>query len=216
MTIPPDQSEVARFLSAISGAPPRETHISAVFIGPDTVWKLKKAVRMPFLDFTTVAARRHFLQRELQLNQPTAPAIYRDVIAVARRPDGTLALGEGEPVDWVLRMARVPSQNFLDGIVARNELTPQLLDALGDCVFDCHARLPPSPDWDSVASMRRIADGNAISARAAGLPEPRVAAWRRGIEGEINAVAPILTKRSAAGFVRRCHGDLHLANVCLW
>ncbi|HQT80535.1 MAG TPA: hypothetical protein PLD10_26140, partial [Rhodopila sp.] len=95
MTIPSDQAEVARFLSSLSGAPPRETHISAVFIGADTVWKLKKAVRMPFLDFTTVAARRHFLQRELQLNQPTAPAIYRDVIAVARRPDGTLTLGDG-------------------------------------------------------------------------------------------------------------------------
>lgn len=216
MTIPSDQAEVARFLSSLSGAPPRETHISAVFIGADTVWKLKKAVRMPFLDFTTVAARRHFLQRELQLNQPTAPAIYRDVIAVARRPDGTLTLGDGEPVDWVLRMARVPPEDFLDGIVARKELTPHLLDALGDCVFDCHARLPPIPGWDSAASMRRIADGNATSARAAGLPEARIAAWRQGIEAETDVVADILAKRSAAGFVRRCHGDLHLANVCLW
>src|SRR5689334_1001105 len=72
MTIPPDQAETAHFLSRLAGALPRETHISAVFIGSDTVWKLKKAVRMPFLDFTTVAARRHFLMRELALNEPHA------------------------------------------------------------------------------------------------------------------------------------------------
>ena len=60
-----------------------ETHISAVFVGTDTAWKLKKAVRLPFLDFTSLSARRHFLQRELALNQPAAPEIYRDVAAAS-------------------------------------------------------------------------------------------------------------------------------------
>jgi uncharacterized protein len=73
MTIPSEQPDVARFLSELAGGPPRETHISAVFIGGDTVWKLKKAVRLPFLDFTTLGAREHFLRRELEINKPAAP-----------------------------------------------------------------------------------------------------------------------------------------------
>ena len=111
MSIPPEQLEVADFLRDLSGATPKETHISAVFIGKDTVWKLKKAVRLPFLDFTSLSARRYFLQRELTLNQPAAPEIYRDVATVVRRSDGSLAVSADEsetPIDWVLRMAPIP------------------------------------------------------------------------------------------------------------
>ena len=76
---------------------------------------------MPFLDFTTVAERRHFLMRELEINRPAAPGIYRDVAAVVRRPDGQLDLATGDPeaIDWVLRMAPVPEADFLDVIAGR-------------------------------------------------------------------------------------------------
>jgi uncharacterized protein len=216
MTIPDEQSEAAAFLTRLAGTPSRETHISAVFIGDDTVWKLKKAIALSFLDFTTLEARHHFLCRERDLNKPAAPEIYRDVVAITRGQDGKLVLGEGDPLDWVLRMARVPDADFLDPIVATGRLTEALLDALGDCVFDYHARLPPVADWDSVASMHRIADGNAQAAIAAGLAEDRVCAWHDGLRREIEAQADRLTQRSKAGFVRRCHGDLHLGNLCLW
>ena len=216
MTIPAEQKEVADFLSDLSGSQPTETHISAVFIGADTVWKLKKAVRMPFLDFSRVEAREHFLRRELALNQPTAPAIYRDLVAISRCPDGSLAIGEADPVDWVLRMAPVPQSDFLDVIASSGRLTPQLLDDLGDCVAAYHARLGPVPNQDSSANLLRITEGNVRSALAAGLPTTEVEAWRRNIASAIDARGPWLSQRSAAGFVRRCHGDLHLGNLCLW
>jgi aminoglycoside phosphotransferase family enzyme/predicted kinase len=218
VTVPPEQAETARFLCQLAGAPPRETHISAVFIGAGTVWKLKKAVRMPFLDFTTVAARHHFLRRELALNQPHAPGIYRDVAAVVRRPDGSLALtaGDGAAIDWVLRMAPVPAQDFLDVIAARGGLTPTLQDALGDCVARYHAPLPPVTDWDSAAALLRITRGNAQSALAARLPEAEIRRWQQGMEAAITARAAWLARRADGGFVRRCHGDLHLGNLCLW
>jgi aminoglycoside phosphotransferase family enzyme/predicted kinase len=216
MTLPACQQEAVAFLTKLSGAPPRETHISAIFIGPDTVWKLKKAVRLPFLDFSGLEARHRFLLRELALNKPSAPAIYRDVLPIGRTPDGTLALHAPEPIDWVLRMARIADGDFLDVIAERHRFTKDLLRDLGDCVFDCHARLAPVPDWDSAASMSRIAQGNRDSARAAGLPEPRIAAWHAGIEAELARLAPVLRQRATAGCVRRCHGDLHLANLCLW
>src|ERR1700749_3793804 len=99
MGAPPEQADVAAFLRDLAGSDPLETHISLVFIGKDTVWKLKKAVRLTFLDFTPLAAREHFIRRELELNQPAAPELYRDVVPVVRRCDGSLAMDEpGEVV----------------------------------------------------------------------------------------------------------------------
>ncbi len=220
VSIPPEQQEVADFLRRLSGSAPKQTHISAVFVGTDTVWKLKKAVRLTFLDFTGLDARRHFLQRELALNQPAAPEIYRDVAAVVRRADGTLALStdpaEGAPIDWVLRMAPVPEQDFLDVMASRGALTPALQDALGDCVARYHAGLPPVAGWDSVAALLRAAEGNARSAVAAGLPREPVRAWLQRVGAELRRRQDWLAERAGAGLVRRCHGDLHLGNLCLW
>lgn len=203
-------------MAGLAGRPPTETHISAVFIGADTVWKLKKAVRMPFLDFSTLEAREHFLRRELELNQPAAPDIYRDVVAISRCPDGSLTLGGDNVIDWVLRMAPVPGSDFLDTIASRKALTPRLLDDLGDCVAAYHARLPPVTNWDSAKGLLRITEGNVRSAMSAGLPVAEVNAWRNRIEGAIESRRDWLADRSARGYVRRCHGDLHLGNLCLW
>src|SRR5579883_2946384 len=141
MPAPRQQAEVAEFLRRLAGKGPTETHISLVFIGRDTVWKLKKAVRLSFLDFTSLDARRHFVHRELELNRHAAPGLYRDVAPVVRLPDGTLGFGQPDDihvVDWVLRMARVPSEDFLDEVAAAGRLTPDLLDALGDAVAAFH------------------------------------------------------------------------------
>jgi hypothetical protein len=208
------QTAVMAFLAALAGREPIETHISAVFVGPDTVWKLKKAVRLPFLDFSALAARERFLRRELELNRPAAPGIYRDVVRIGRQADGTLALDQGEAVDWVLRMAPIPAADFLDAIAVKGGLDDRLLDRMGDCVAAMHARLPPATGVDSAASQARIARGNAQSARAAGLPG--IDAWETQCLAAIEALSPWLAQRSADGFVRRCHGDLHLGNLCLW
>src|ERR1700678_3719521 len=143
MSIPGEQSETAAFLRTLAGRDPVETHISAVYIASDTVWKLKKAVRLTFLDFSELSARHRFLLRELEVNRAAAPELYRDVVPVVRGPDGALALGDGRRpesgvVDWVLRMAPVPAEDFLDAIAARHGLTPALLDALADTVSAYH------------------------------------------------------------------------------
>jgi uncharacterized protein len=216
VTIPPEQQEVALYLAELAGHEAKETHISAVFVGSDTVWKLKKAVRLPFLDFSTLQAREHFLRRELAINQPAAPGLYRDIASISRRSDGMLTLG-GEPaLDWVLRMARIPEGDFLDAIAARGELSPSLLDGLGDAVARDQALREPVAGWDSAASLLRVTAGNAQSALAAGLPAAPVATWQQRTEAALHALRPWLTRRAASGFVRRCHGDLHLGNLCLW
>jgi len=218
VTVPPGQAPVAALLRRLAGADPVETHISAVFIGRDTVWKLKKAVRLGFLDFSELAAREHFTRRELSLNQPHAPGMYRDVVPVTRAADGTLALeGEGQPVEWVLRMAPVPPGDFLDVIARRDGLTPDLLDATADAVVALHeAAAPAPPGFDAPAAMARVLAGNIRDCRETGLPEDRVAALGAAMAARLSALAPPMAARAAAGRVRRCHGDLHLGNLCLW
>lgn len=215
MTVPPDQTETVAFLRSLARADPVETHISLVFLGADTVWKLKKAVRLSFLDFSTAQDRRRFCERELALNAPAAPGLYRDVVPVVCRADGTLGLGgDGTTVDWVLRMARVPAADFLDRMAAEARIDPPLLDAIADAVAAYHRALLPLPS--AVPSMAAVAAGNAKAAFETGLPATQVASWALAIGRILDDLATWLAERAAAGFVRRAHGDLHLGNLCLW
>jgi hypothetical protein len=215
VTIPAAQAEVAALLARLSGAAPIETHISAVYVGRDTAWKLKKAVALGFLDFSAVEDRERFCRRELALNAPAAPALYRDVVPITRGPDGAPRLGgEGPALDWVLRMAPVPAGDFLDAVAARGALTPALLDATADAVAALHAAAEPA-ETDAPAVMAAILEGNVPSALRAGLDPARVEAWAAAARAELARVAPVLAARAAAGFVRRGHGDLHLGNLVL-
>ncbi len=220
VAIPGKQAETAALLRHLAGAAPIETHISAVFVGAETVTKLRKAVRLSFVDFTSLHERERAARRELELNGPAAPGLYRDVVPVTRRADGTLALaGEGETVDWVVRMARVPAGDFLDERAARGLLDPPLLRALADRIAAYHAALPPcAPPCtiDAADALRHVIWGNGQSALQAGLPEREVRRWLDGAFAAHAALAGWMRARGAAGFVRRAHGDLHLGNLCLW
>ena len=217
--IPAAQGPVAALLRGLTGAAPIETHISAVFVGPDAVLKLKKAVDLGFLDFTALDARERFARRELEVNRRFAPGLYRDVVPVTRRPDGTLELAgtDGETVDWVLRMAPVPAGDFLDAAAAHGGLAPALLDEAADAVAAMHDALPPIRDGiDTVASLAAPLEGTRRAALAAGLPAERVEDWAAAAAAALAGIAALLAARHAAGRVRRCHGDLHLKNLCLW
>jgi aminoglycoside phosphotransferase family enzyme/predicted kinase len=216
--IPELQRSVAALLGRLTGAAPIETHISAVFVGPDAVLKLKKAVDLGFLDFTAIEARERFARRELEVNRRFAPGLYRDVVPVVRRPDGTLDLAgtDGETVDWVLRMAPVPAADFLDAVAARGGLSPALLDETADAVAAMHGALPAAQGIDPVAPVAAALEGTRRAALAAGLPAERVQDWAAAAAAALAGAAALLAARHAAGRVRRCHGDLHLKNLCLW
>ncbi len=215
MTIPASQTETASLLRELSRADPVETHISVVFVGDETVWKLKKAISLPFLDFTSADERRRLLHREIELNAEVAPGLYRDVVSVGRRPDGSLALNDGQPIDWVLRMSRVPQADLMENRLASGPLDPALLDALADAVATFHARAPVAHIAPAEA-LADVIDGNTRAARHAGLPEDVVTQWDGAAQAALHDVAPTLQARADAGLIRRAHGDLHLGNVCIW
>ncbi len=215
--IPGAQRRLAALLRELTGAEPVETHISAVFVGREDAFKLKKAVRLPFVDQSTPALREALARRELELNRPHAPAIYREVLPVTEGPGGTPRLGGGgEAVDWVLRLAPVPAADFLDAVAARGVLDPKLLDALADTVAAMLDAAPLAEGVDPVARMAVVLEGNLAGCRKAGLDPNRLAAVEGTMRARLAALAPLMTERARAGFLRRCHGDLHLGNLCLW
>jgi aminoglycoside phosphotransferase family enzyme/predicted kinase len=216
VSIPAAQAQAAALLARLSGAAAVETHISAVFVGRETAWKMKKAVALGFLDFTRLADRERFCRHELALNAPHAPGLYRDVVAITRGPDGALREGgDGEAVEWVLRMAPVPAEDFLDAVAARGGLAPALLDDVADAVAAMHAGAEHA-SVDAPAAMARILEGNVPAARRAGLDAAPVDAWAGAARAELARIAPVMAARAASGCVRRCHGDLHLGNLVLW
>jgi aminoglycoside phosphotransferase family enzyme/predicted kinase len=135
---------------------------------------------------------------------------------VSRGADGALSLsGAGEVVDWVVRMARVPPGDFLDEVAARGALDAPMLDAMADAVVALHATNQVVPR-DQYEALGWVADGNALAAVQAGLDPVEVSGWRSAMRAQLSRHADTLRERGARGFVRRCHGDLHLGNMCLW
>ena len=108
-----------------------DTHGAVVLLAGERAYKLKRAVRFSFMDFSTLDLREAALRRELELNRRTAPMLYRRVLPVTREPDGSLALdGDGRPAEWLLEMSRFAESAQLDRVAARGELTEDLAEAL--------------------------------------------------------------------------------------
>jgi len=194
-----------------------ETHASIVFLAGGTAYKLKRAVRYDYLDFSTPERRKAMCDAELALNRRTAPAIYDRVVAVTREPSGALAIdGAGTPVDWLIVMRRFDQDQLLDRLASRHELPLDLMPRLGESVARMHADAGPCRGKGGAAGMAWVIDGNArdfpshpwLDAR---LCEAVTARSRAALE----ARAGLLDDRQARGLVRRCHGDLHLRNIVL-
>lgn len=218
------QTEVIAFLSDgknLPGGGPVDvvrTHGAMVFLSGGDAYKIKRDLRYAYLDFSTLQKRHDMLLRELRLNAPAAPSIYRDLIAVTRDASGRLQLGgPGQPVEWVLRMNRFEGGNELDKLAARDALDEDLVAALGQVVARYHHNATPRTDRSGADRIRAVLDqlNTAFADMTDVLEQDAVAQYRTQTGQEFAKVAPLLNQRAANGHVRRCHGDLHLGNIVL-
>ena len=195
------------------------THAAHVFLVDGRAYKMKRAVRYSFLDFTTLDRRRRALEAELALNRRTAPMLYRRLVPVTRANGDWLALaGSGEPVEWLLEMARFDQEVLLDRVAARGQLTPAIVDELAEEIAAFHAQAAVRTEYRGHAGMREVIEGNAEDFAA--LPEAifgdeRGARLTARCRDELARRRDLLEERRRSGQVRHCHGDLHLGNIVL-
>jgi aminoglycoside phosphotransferase family enzyme/predicted kinase len=218
-----DQSEVIGFLEAASthgGATVEriDTHASVVFLAGSRAWKLKRAVRYEFLDFSTAARRREMCEAELRISQRISPGLYRGVTPVTRGPGELQLGGPGDAVDWVIEMVRFDQDHLFDRLAERGALPEEWMTPLAAAIASAHAGAERLSDRGGVAGIRWVIDGN-----EEGFAEPfaRIldssvsTALTRAARAEVDRQQDLLESRRIRGFVRRCHGDLHLRNIVL-
>jgi aminoglycoside phosphotransferase family enzyme/predicted kinase len=220
-----DQSAVIAYLSRPdtygSACPPVEridTHSAMVFLAGARALKMKRAVRYDYLDFSTAERRRRCCEAELALNRRTAPDIYRRIAVVARDADGRLTLdGAGTPVEWLVDMRRFDQDALCDRLASRGDLPLQSMPTLAAAIVALHEPAERRFDFGGSAGMQWVVDGNMASFDEFGdvFPADARADLRHRTAAELTRASPLLDQRRDRGFVRQCHGDLHLRNIVL-
>ncbi|MSO77718.1 MAG: hypothetical protein EXQ87_12555 [Alphaproteobacteria bacterium] len=222
-----DQTAVAAFLAdpATHGGQPVEridTHAAMVFLAGKWAWKLKRAVHLPYLDFSSLEKRRLSCLGELALNRRTVPKLYLGVEAICQRTGGGLAIGgEGRIVDWVVRMRRFEQTALFDRMARAGGLDDSLMVTLARIVAAFHGaaeRAQPTSPWGGARARAETVRPNLAELRLAPdwFEAARVETLSRRLEDRLAPLGPLLDRRKGEAWVRRGHGDLHLGNICLF
>jgi uncharacterized protein len=194
-----------------------DTHAAIVFLIGSQAIKIKREVKFPFLDFSTLERRRTGCELELAVNKLYAPEIYRRVFPITRERNGSLALdGTGPPVEWALEMLRFDERATLDSIIALGQMNSTIATNVATTIASSHqvAKIAGQSSWPK--SLLAIVQQNSDAFRRAGMfDSEKIDELERLSRAFYAKSAPIIQQRTETGFVRRCHGDLHLANIVL-
>lgn len=225
-----DQSEVIHFLTRpatyaeseneVKTTTPSviQTHISVIVLTGQHAYKLKRSVRLPYLDFSTPVQRLDACQQELELNQRTAPSLYQAVHRITRRTDGGLEFdGSGELVDAVVKMRRFDENGLLEHMAAKTQLTQPLMSRLARSIAGFHTRAARCDDTHGAERLAAVLDLNEQSQDASAriLGSDRPIQLNQTLRQTLAKHVVLLDSRARAGKVRRSHGDMHLRNICM-
>ena len=217
--------EAAAYPHPVSQIQHLETHISHVFLTGQFAYKIKKAVDLGFLDFSSLARRHFFCQEELRLNRRLAPNLYLAVVPIADSESGCLIGSSAPAVDYAVKMLEFPQSALLDDMLAQGAVTKAQIDALADRIAGFHQNIPragsgddygtPSALWGAVSgALTRLRE------QLGGPDDAAALAQLSAIEGwahhEYGRRRGLLAERKSSGFIRECHGDLHLGNIAWW
>ncbi|WP_448682940.1 bifunctional aminoglycoside phosphotransferase/ATP-binding protein [Pseudomonas nicosulfuronedens] len=211
----------ALFPHPVEGFRVIETHISWVLLTGSYVYKIKKPVNFGFLDFTDLAQRKHFCEEELRLNQRLTDGLYLDVIAITGSETAPQLGGEGPAIEYMIQCREFPQDQLLSEVQARGELSAQHIDGLAKQIANFHLRTPVVPTEHPLgtpeACMAPVRQNfeqirPMLSDKADLLQLEALEAWA---ESSYERLHGVFEQRKANGFIRECHGDIHLGNAAI-
>jgi aminoglycoside phosphotransferase family enzyme/predicted kinase len=203
-----------------------ETHISWVLLTGTYAYKIKKPLNFGFLDFSSLEKRKHFCEEEVRLNRRLAPQIYLDVVPIHGSPDSPNLCGDGPLLDYAVRMQQFDTRQGYDEMLRRDELSARHMDKTADTLAAFHLRTAVAdaasgygtpeavlaPVQENFEEIRQQLDSQLEDA---GIHQ-QFAMLERWSRHTWRALTPVFLERWQSGFVRECHGDLHLRNIVYW
>lgn len=197
-----------------------ETHISWVFLAGNYAYKLKKPVNFGFLDFSTLRKRRHFCQEELRLNRRFAPQLYLDLVSIGGSAEKPV-FGGSPTIDYMVKMKRFSRQDELDLMLTQGRLTAEQIEQFADYLAHSHKLAPQldrQTEFGSPNAINTPVQDNFLQLRPL-LPEPakqnQLSELESWSQATFDKLRNLMQQRKQQGFIRECHGDVHLANM-LW
>ncbi len=198
-----------------------ETHISWVILTGEFVYKIKKAVNFGFLDFSTLEKRHFYCQEEVRLNRRFAPGLYLDVVAVRGSVKHPSLHGDGCPIEYAVRMRQFSQRALLSGMASRHGVTPDHIDEIARLVASMHARAAvagASAQYGLPRDIHHQVMENFVHIRTASMDSnrrERLDQLEHWCERQFQRQESVIQSRKTDGFIRECHGDLHLGNLAL-
>ncbi|MEP4769138.1 MAG: AAA family ATPase [Roseibium sp.] len=195
-----------------------DTHANIVFLVGSKAYKVKRAVKYPFLDYSTLALRKEACQAEITYNKSNAPKIYLQALPIARDTDGTLALaGTGEILEWAVEMNRFKLSDELEVKAGKAAIEDALSEQLADMMVAAHAEAPLREGSGFYQELATYVEQNneAFHEHPDLFPTDQVRHLTETSRTALEFIRDLILKRGEQGLVRRCHGDAHLRNIVL-
>ena len=198
-----------------------ETHIAWLITTGEYVYKIKKPVNFGFLDFTTLEQRRFFCEEELRLNQRMSSNLYLEVVAISGSEDDPRIETSDSPIEYAVKLRQFEGGQLLSELLEQDRFEPAWLEQLADKIADFHQRAPivaPDSNWGEAASIGQLAEDNYQQINRSLLPQEDIEELSRLEQhsaSRFNALEHLFRARKLEGYVRECHGDLHLGNITL-
>jgi aminoglycoside phosphotransferase family enzyme/predicted kinase len=198
-----------------------ETHISWLILTGPYAYKIKKPLMLGFLDFSTLDKRRYYCYEELRLNRRLAPQIYLDVVPITGSITHPCLSDSGTPIEYMVKMIQFPQQARLDYYLQQGELSPDLIENLTNKVATFHQHIAISSQGSPYGIPKAVLQSalENFEQMAPLLEEEndrrQITRLQQWTQEKWRQLQPEFSGRKEAGFVRECHGDLHLGNIAL-
>jgi uncharacterized protein len=212
----------AAYAHAVSDIKLNETHISWVILTGEYAYKIKKRVKLEFLDTTTLATRHFLCNEELRLNKRLAPDLYLEVVPITQDHKGTKLGGTGTVIDYAVKMKQFEPSQELPALLLRSDVTAQEMTRLAERLAEFHRQAALAPDdagFDYVAQLRHSVLGNVavVLAHLHSVKEsPAMGQLIDWTHDSLHDLHERFRKRQSRGYIRECHGDLHAHNIVRW